>query len=86
MGLALVPMTTRRFAFQGIVFRPVRNAPPVDLAVAWRRGAQTPLVRRFLALFDTVSAPAHDGAAAPSAAQPPAVVRTQPVKEPTRED
>ncbi|WP_369045696.1 LysR substrate-binding domain-containing protein [Sinomonas sp. P10A9] len=78
MGIALVPMSTRGFAFQGIEFRPVRNAPSVDLAVAWRRGARTPLVRRFLTLFDTVSAPgvspaagAHDGAPSPVA-----VVRT----------
>lgn len=79
MGIGLVPMTTHRFAFQGIVFRPVRNAPSVDLAVAWRRGDETLLIRRFLKLFDTVSAPAqpaHDGAAPPRAGQPGAVVRT----------
>jgi DNA-binding transcriptional LysR family regulator len=54
MGIALVPMTSRMFSFQGIVFRPVRNAPPVDLAVAWRAGDLAPLAQRFLDLFDTV--------------------------------
>jgi hypothetical protein len=57
MGLALVPMTSRMFTFQGIVFRPIRNAPLVDLAVGWRVGSETQLVRRFLELFDTVPEP-----------------------------
>jgi DNA-binding transcriptional LysR family regulator len=52
MGVALVPMTSRMFSFQGVVFRPLRNPPPVDLAVAWNRNNETPLVRNFLALFD----------------------------------
>ncbi len=54
MGVALVPMTSRMFSFQGVVFRPLRNPPPVDLAVAWNRNNETPLVRSFLALFDTL--------------------------------
>ena len=52
MGVALVPMTSRMFSFQGVVFRPLRNPPPVDLAVAWNRNNETPLIRNFLALFD----------------------------------
>ncbi|WP_427005646.1 LysR substrate-binding domain-containing protein [Pseudarthrobacter sp. H2] len=52
MGVALVPMTSRMFSFQGVVFRPLRNPPPVDLAVAWNRNNDTPLIRSFLALFD----------------------------------
>jgi DNA-binding transcriptional LysR family regulator len=51
-GVALVPMTSRMFSFQGVVFRPLRNPPPVDLAVAWNRNNETPLIRNFLALFD----------------------------------
>ena len=39
MGLALVPMTRRVFALQGTVLRPLRDAPAVDLALAWRRGS-----------------------------------------------
>lgn len=52
MGIALVPMTSRMFSFQGVVFRPLHNPPPVDLAVAWIRDAETPLLRSFLQLFD----------------------------------
>jgi DNA-binding transcriptional LysR family regulator len=54
MGIALVPMTSRMFSFQGVVFRPLRNPPPVDLAVAWNRNNETPLLRSFLDLFDSV--------------------------------
>jgi hypothetical protein len=35
------------------VFRPLRDSPPVDLAVAWIRDAETPLLRSFLQLFDS---------------------------------
>jgi DNA-binding transcriptional LysR family regulator len=81
MGLALVPMTSRMFTFQGIVFRPIRNAPLVDLAVGWRVGSETQLVRRFLDLFDTVPEPhaRHGG-------RPAAVVRSSHLKEASNED
>ncbi|GAA4284918.1 LysR family transcriptional regulator [Brevibacterium daeguense] len=52
MGVALVPMTQRGFSVQGVVFRPLDSAPVVDLALAWRRTAETALVRRFISLFD----------------------------------
>src|SRR5207253_985457 len=81
MGIALVPMTSRMFTFQGIVFRPVRNAPPVDLAVAWRAGDEAPLVRRFLDLLDTVPEPAPA-----RESRPVAVVRPRTTKEAARED
>jgi hypothetical protein len=54
MGIALVPMTARMFSFQGVVFRPLRGLYPVDLAVAWNRGNETPLLNGFLALFDSL--------------------------------
>jgi DNA-binding transcriptional LysR family regulator len=81
MGVALVPMTSRMFTFQGIVFRPVRNAPLVDLAVGWRAGAETLLVRRFLDLFDTVPEPQPGRGRRPSD-----VVRTPPLKKAANED
>jgi DNA-binding transcriptional LysR family regulator len=56
-GVALVPTTRRMFALQGIVFRPHRDAPVVDLAVAWKSGNNSPLVRNFLALFDPPASP-----------------------------
>lgn len=54
MGVALVPMTSRMFSFQGVVFRPLRNPPPVDLAVAWNRNNESPLMQSFLTLFDSL--------------------------------
>jgi DNA-binding transcriptional LysR family regulator len=59
MGIALVPITSRMFTFQDIVFRHVNDAPAVDLAVSWRLSDKAPLVQRFLTLFDTV--PGHLG-------------------------
>lgn len=53
MGVALVPTTRRMFALQGIVFRQLRNAPAVDLAVAWKTGNESALLGRFLDLFDS---------------------------------
>jgi DNA-binding transcriptional LysR family regulator len=87
MGIALVPMDSPAFAFQGIVFRRVRDAPSVDLAVAWRAGEDSPLVARFLGLFDTVPAPAVPAPGrAPRGARPLAVVRHTSQKEAARED
>jgi DNA-binding transcriptional LysR family regulator len=57
MGVALVPTTRRMFALQGIAFRPLRDAPVVDLAVAWKKGNDAPLVRNFLDLFDPPISP-----------------------------
>ncbi|MBO1267998.1 LysR substrate-binding domain-containing protein [Arthrobacter cavernae] len=54
MGIALVPMTSRMFTFQGVAFRQLRNPPPVDLAVAWNRNNRTPLIDNFLTLFDSL--------------------------------
>ena len=56
MGIALVPMTSRMFSFQGVAFRPLRNPPPMDLAVAWNSDKETPLLRAFLGLFDSLPA------------------------------
>lgn len=92
MGIALVPMTSRMFSFQGVVFRPLRNPPPVDLAVAWNRNTETPLLHSFLQLFDSLPAsgmgreqhpllPTDPPAPASSEAQPTAAA-----KEPSREN
>ncbi|NVM97303.1 LysR family transcriptional regulator [Arthrobacter sp. SDTb3-6] len=53
MGVALVPTARRMFALQGIVFRQLRHAPAVDLAVAWKTGSETALLNKFLDLFET---------------------------------
>jgi DNA-binding transcriptional LysR family regulator len=66
MGIALVPMTSRMYSFQGVAFRPLRNPPPMDLAVAWNSDKETPLLRAFLNLFDSL--PANQPPAGKSAA------------------
>lgn len=52
MGVALVPTARQMFALQGIVFRQLRDAPEVDLAVAWKTGSETALLTKFLDLFE----------------------------------
>ncbi|MCG2622024.1 LysR substrate-binding domain-containing protein [Arthrobacter sp. I2-34] len=59
-GMALIPATTRTFAIRGTVFRPLRDAPVVDLAVAWRADDRSPLLANFISLLDSVSQPAKD--------------------------
>jgi DNA-binding transcriptional LysR family regulator len=81
MGIALVPMTSPMFTIQDVVFRPISDAPAVDLAVAWRLGDETPLVRRFLTLFDTV--PGYPGTAR---SLPAAPAPFDPSKEPIHEN
>ena len=60
MGLALAPMTRRVFALQGTVLRPLRDAPAVDLALAWRRGSDSPLIKNFVDLFETSLCPGRN--------------------------
>lgn len=67
MGLALVPMTSPMFTFQGVVFRPLRDPPRIDLAVAWNRNNESALIQKFLTLFDSLSG----STPAPAARNPP---------------
>ena len=57
MGIALVPTTRHMFNLEGIVFRSLRDAPVVDLAVAWKRGNDAVLVRNFIDLFKSTVSP-----------------------------
>jgi DNA-binding transcriptional LysR family regulator len=57
LGIALVPAARRMFGLEGIVFRPLEDAPVVGLAVAWRKDNRSALVDNFVALFDTL--PSH---------------------------
>ena len=41
LGIALVPASVRAMSLTGVVFRDVVDAGTVDLALAWRRGADT---------------------------------------------
>lgn len=52
-GLALVPEPVAALGTAGVVFRPIVGRPQVDLAIAWRRDDDRPLLQ---ALLDVVRA------------------------------
>jgi DNA-binding transcriptional LysR family regulator len=50
-GMAFTQLSSQRFyARPGISFVPVKGIPPTSVSVAWRRDAETPLVREFIEL------------------------------------
>ena len=53
LGIALVPAAAERLRFEGVVFRPLLlPAPrPAELVLAWRRGADEPLIARLVAIL-----------------------------------
>ncbi|MBR0750570.1 LysR family transcriptional regulator [Bradyrhizobium jicamae] len=56
-GLAIVPACARLGAPHGIVFRPLRDATDsIEIAVCWRRDAQSPLIRSFVKCAEKVVA------------------------------
>ena len=73
MGIALVPMTSRMFSFQGVVFRPLRNPPPVDLAVAWNRDSRNAPAAQFPAAFRLTARLGPGPATAPAPASGAAI-------------
>lgn len=50
LGVALMPTAARLPSSQRVVFRPLRDAPTVDLALGWKAGNDAPLVHNFLKL------------------------------------
>jgi DNA-binding transcriptional LysR family regulator len=59
-GVALIPTTTRTLSIRGTVFRALKDAPVVDLAMAWRGADTRPLVARFTELLQTVTQPVKE--------------------------
>jgi DNA-binding transcriptional LysR family regulator len=60
-GIALVPGSVRAVALDGVVFRDVAGAVPIEIALAWRRGAHgaasdSPLVRSVVDVLDAAGA------------------------------
>ncbi|WP_431710873.1 LysR substrate-binding domain-containing protein [Glutamicibacter uratoxydans] len=53
LGIGLVPTTNYLPHSDRITFRPLANAPAVDLALAWKAGNDSALVRHFLDLCAT---------------------------------
>lgn len=57
LGVALLPTTARLPSSQRVTFRPLHDAPAVDLALAWKTGNDAPLVHNFLKLCEPVAHP-----------------------------
>lgn len=57
LGVALLPTTSRLPSSQRVTFRPLHDAPAVDLALAWKTGNDAPLVHNFLKLCEPVAHP-----------------------------
>lgn len=55
VGCALIPGSTQLFAGRDLAFRRLARPVEVDLALAWRRDRETPLVRNFVSLFDSIA-------------------------------
>ncbi|GAA1598433.1 MULTISPECIES: LysR substrate-binding domain-containing protein [Kribbella] len=68
LGVALVPGSVRAVPLDGVVFREVRDAGSIDLALAWRRDESSPLVGSVLAELDAagIFRPAHPTAEEPT--------------------
>lgn len=49
IGVALVPESLKQLARRGVVYRPLAERPPaVEIALAWRRADDSPLVQAFV--------------------------------------
>jgi DNA-binding transcriptional LysR family regulator len=48
-GVAIVPTSLRVIRRAGIVFRPLRERPLTQLNMVWRKNAESPVLREFLA-------------------------------------
>jgi DNA-binding transcriptional LysR family regulator len=50
MGVALVPASLLKLRRAGVIYRPLaERSPKVEVGVAWRRGADSPAIRAFVA-------------------------------------
>jgi DNA-binding transcriptional LysR family regulator len=59
-GVAVMPSRVRAFQLDGVAYRQIENAPPVELAVAWLRGHRSALLQNFLDVVVAAAAPGHD--------------------------
>ena len=59
-GVAVMPSRVRAFQLDGVAYREIDNAPPVELAVAWLRGHRSALLHNFLDVVVAATAPRHD--------------------------
>lgn len=52
LGVAVVPQSVRALPLRGLVFRDLLDAGSVDLALAWRAGADNPVVDAVVGVLD----------------------------------
>ncbi|WP_116101172.1 LysR substrate-binding domain-containing protein [Amycolatopsis thermalba] len=57
LGVAVVPASARALPLAGVVFRDLSDAGTVELALAWRRDNDSPLVRSVLDVLEAALAP-----------------------------
>jgi len=56
LGVAVVPQSVRALPLEGLVFRDLLDAGTIDLALAWRAGADNPLVDAVVGVLDSMFA------------------------------
>jgi DNA-binding transcriptional LysR family regulator len=47
VGFSLVPDSVRSLTRRGVVYRPIADAPSIELALAWRAGDRSPVLAAF---------------------------------------
>ncbi|PXY22858.1 LysR family transcriptional regulator [Prauserella muralis] len=57
LGIAVLPASARALPLAGVVFRDLADAGSVELALAWRRGNDSPLVRSVLGVAEAALTP-----------------------------
>jgi DNA-binding transcriptional LysR family regulator len=50
MGVAIVPKSLQRTPVRSVVYRPLADAPPAEMALAWRKADRTQITRAFVEL------------------------------------
>ena len=48
LGVALVPQSVEKLSNEGVLYKRIRGSPMVQMALAWRRGDQSPVLRSFV--------------------------------------
>jgi DNA-binding transcriptional LysR family regulator len=54
IGVALVPSSVKNLGIKNVLYKPLRGSPSVDLAAAWRRADQDPILRNWLSVIRDV--------------------------------
>jgi DNA-binding transcriptional LysR family regulator len=50
LGVALVPESMRKLSSAGVLYKRLRGSPTVQMALAWRRGVQSPVLQSFVSV------------------------------------